>query len=152
MFEGFIEETRDADGQALRLRRGGKGPPLLLLHGNPQTHAMWHKVAPVLARDFSVVCPDLRGYGLSGKFAESSLKLLSGLPVPLAPDFNGLFLGGRKAEIQQLTEDVCSHCIGEVGHELGDILMGPVVKVAGHIDEHVIGSNRRLSREPLRNE
>lgn len=55
------------DGQALRLRRGGKGPPLLLLHGNPQTHAMWHKVAPVLARDFTVVCPDLRGYGLSGK-------------------------------------------------------------------------------------
>lgn len=67
MFEGFIEEMRDADGQALRLRRGGKGPPLLLLHGNPQTHAMWHQVAPALAERFTVVCPDLRGYGLSGK-------------------------------------------------------------------------------------
>lgn len=67
MFEGFVEERREVAGQALRLRRGGEGPPLLLLHGNPQTHAMWHKVAPVLARDFTVVCPDLRGYGLSGK-------------------------------------------------------------------------------------
>ena len=67
MFEGFVEERRDIGGQALRLRRGGEGPPLLLLHGNPQTHAMWHKVAPELARRFTVVCPDLRGYGLSGK-------------------------------------------------------------------------------------
>ncbi len=67
MFEGFVEERRAGDGVDLRLRRGGEGPPLLLLHGNPQTHAMWHKVAPVLARRFTVVCPDLRGYGLSGK-------------------------------------------------------------------------------------
>jgi haloacetate dehalogenase len=67
MFEGFVEERRAGDGVELRLRRGGAGPPLLLLHGNPQTHAMWHKVAPVLARRFTVVCPDLRGYGLSGK-------------------------------------------------------------------------------------
>ncbi|WP_237214610.1 alpha/beta fold hydrolase [Falsiroseomonas oryziterrae] len=68
MFDDFIEETRDgAEGVRLRLRRGGEGPPVLLLHGNPQTHAMWHKVAPVLARRFAVVCPDLRGYGLSSK-------------------------------------------------------------------------------------
>jgi haloacetate dehalogenase len=52
---------------ALRVRVGGSGPPLLLLHGNPQTHLMWHKVAPVLARRFTVVCPDLRGYGGSFK-------------------------------------------------------------------------------------
>jgi haloacetate dehalogenase len=54
-------------GITLRVRTGGSGPPLLLLHGNPQTHAMWHKVAPALATRFSVVCPDLRGYGLSSK-------------------------------------------------------------------------------------
>ena len=64
-FEGFTLETREANGQRLRLRRGGEGPPLLLLHGNPQTHAMWHKVAPALARRFAVVAPDLRGYGFS---------------------------------------------------------------------------------------
>src|SRR5205823_13570272 len=50
-----------------RVRHGGSGPPLLLLHGNPQTHVMWHKVAPRLARDFTVVASDLRGYGDSSK-------------------------------------------------------------------------------------
>ena len=70
-FEGFTLETREANGQVLRLRRAGEGPPLLLLHGNPQTHAMWHLLAPVLARRFTVVCPDLRGYGGSSKPAPS---------------------------------------------------------------------------------
>src|SRR5689334_4515180 len=66
-FEGFTLEYREANGQRIRLRRGGEGPPLLMLHGNPQTHAMWHAVAPAMARRFSVVCPDLRGYGGSFK-------------------------------------------------------------------------------------
>jgi len=66
-FEGFTLETRTANGQQIRLRRAGHGPPLLLLHGNPQTHAMWHKVAPVLAQRFTVIAPDIRGYGFSAK-------------------------------------------------------------------------------------
>ncbi len=66
-FEGFTLETRDANGHRIRLRCGGKGPPLLLLHGNPQTHAMWHRVAPDLAKTFTVIAPDLRGYGFSSK-------------------------------------------------------------------------------------
>ena len=66
-FEGFTLEHIEVPGGRLRLRRGGSGPPLLLLHGNPQTHAMWHAVAPTLARDFTVICPDLRGYGGSFK-------------------------------------------------------------------------------------
>jgi haloacetate dehalogenase len=48
------------------LRWGGIGPPVLLLHGFPETHLMWRAVAPLLAREFTVVCPDLRGYGRSG--------------------------------------------------------------------------------------
>ena len=66
-FDNFTLEHVAVPGGQLRLRRGGKGPPLLLLHGNPQTHAMWHKVAPQLAGKYSVYCPDLRGYGGSFK-------------------------------------------------------------------------------------
>lgn len=66
-FEGFTLDHREANGQRIRLRHGGSGPPLLLLHGNPQTHAMWHKIAPTLARRFTVIAPDIRGYGFSQK-------------------------------------------------------------------------------------
>ena len=66
-FDGFdLEQILVPDG-SLRVRHGGKGPALLLLHGNPQTHAMWNAVAPALAENFTVVCPDLRGYGYSHK-------------------------------------------------------------------------------------
>ena len=54
-------------GATINLVTAGKGPPVLLLHGYPETHVMWHKVAPALARDYTVVCPDLRGYGDSSK-------------------------------------------------------------------------------------
>jgi haloacetate dehalogenase len=66
-----LTTIRVSDGE-LRLRHGGAGPPMLLLHGNPQTHAMWHAVAPDLARDYTVVCPDLRGYGGSFKPAPTA--------------------------------------------------------------------------------
>jgi len=66
-FDGFDLTTHAAGEGHLRMRIGGAGPPLLLLHGNPQTHAMWHAVAPRLARRYTVVCPDLRGYGCSWK-------------------------------------------------------------------------------------
>ncbi|MBV9785235.1 MAG: alpha/beta hydrolase [Acidisphaera sp.] len=66
-FDGFTLTTMEVPAGRLRLRHGGAGPPLLLLHGNPQTHAIWHRVAPALARRFTVICPDLRGYGGSFK-------------------------------------------------------------------------------------
>ncbi len=63
-FEGFgPPESVAVTGGELRLRRAGAGPALLLLHGHPQTHAMWHAVAPSLAERFTVICPDLPGYG-----------------------------------------------------------------------------------------
>ncbi len=67
MFNGFTLTTIDTGKVRIRLRTGGSGPALLLLHGNPQTHVMWHAVAPILAQHFTVVATDLTGYGMSSK-------------------------------------------------------------------------------------
>jgi haloacetate dehalogenase len=63
MFEGFERRRIRTRGADIHLVVGGRGPPLLLLHGFPQTHVAWHAVAPLLLRRFTVVAPDLRGYG-----------------------------------------------------------------------------------------
>jgi haloacetate dehalogenase len=66
LFPGFAERRIEtAEGIEVYLRTGGSGPPLLLLHGYPQTHVMWHKMAAELARHCILVIPDLRGYGAS---------------------------------------------------------------------------------------
>jgi len=67
LFEGFEQGRVVTSGAEINLVRGGEGPPVLLLHGYPQTHAMWHLVAPRLAEEFTVVATDLRGYGDSSK-------------------------------------------------------------------------------------
>lgn len=67
MLEGFASLRIARDGVTLNVRRAGQGAPLLLLHGHPQTHAMWHRVAPQLAERFDVVLMDLRGYGDSDR-------------------------------------------------------------------------------------
>lgn len=64
-FKGFSEAVIAGDGADIFVRTGGSGPPLLLLHGYPQSHVMWHPVAEQLAAEFSVVAADLRGYGHS---------------------------------------------------------------------------------------
>src|SRR5215471_18509579 len=66
-FLGFEQRQIETTGATINLVTGGGGPALLLLHGYPQTHVMWRKVAPRLAQDFTVVVPDLRGYGDSSK-------------------------------------------------------------------------------------
>jgi haloacetate dehalogenase len=67
VFDSFERAARTVEGNAIHYVRGGSGAPLLLLHGYPQTHVIWHRVAPRLAERFTVVAPDLRGYGDSGK-------------------------------------------------------------------------------------
>jgi haloacetate dehalogenase len=67
MFEGFSDASANVDGITIHAIKGGHGPALLLLHGHPQTHVIWHKVAPALAQHFTVIAADLRGYGDSGK-------------------------------------------------------------------------------------
>lgn len=67
LMPGFRYETVRTAGADINVAIGGEGPPLLLLHGNPLTHVSWHRIGPVLARSFTVVAPDLRGYGDSSK-------------------------------------------------------------------------------------
>ncbi len=67
MLDGFDQTRIATSGAEINLRKAGSGPPLLLLHGYPQTHVMWHKIAPRLAESFTVVLSDLRGYGDSAK-------------------------------------------------------------------------------------
>ena len=72
LFAGFTAHRIRTSETEIACVVGGNGPPVLMLHGYPQTHAMWHRVAPTLARDYTVVCADMRGYGDSGKPASDA--------------------------------------------------------------------------------
>jgi haloacetate dehalogenase len=88
-FEGFKLETIDCGDVTLRVRHGGSGSPVVLLHGHPRTHATWHRVAARLSERHTVVCPDLRGYGRSTappdepKHAQASKRAMAGDVVAL---------------------------------------------------------------------
>ena len=83
-FDGFALEHLDVgEGVTLRVRHGGEGPPVVLLHGHPRTHATWHMVADRLAPHHTVVCPDLRGYGESSKIEPYTKRAMAGDVVRL---------------------------------------------------------------------
>jgi haloacetate dehalogenase len=88
-FPGFAVHDVALGDATIHAEVGGSGPPLLLLHGYPQTHVAWHRIAPALARHFTVVAPDLRGYGDSTGPAGDPLHLDHCKP-PLAADQRGL--------------------------------------------------------------
>jgi len=75
MFDGFTSHRIKTSGAEINCRTGGDGPPLLLLHGYPQSHVMWHRIADRLARRYRVVVTDLRGYGDSSKPASDAVHL-----------------------------------------------------------------------------
>src|SRR5271156_1080893 len=75
MFDGFTSKRIATSGAEIALVQGGSGPPLLLIHGYPQNHVIWHKVAPRLAERFTLIIPDLRGYGASSKPATDKAHL-----------------------------------------------------------------------------
>ena len=81
MIEGFAQSRIDTGEVTLSVHRAGRGAPLILLHGFPQNHRCWRKVAPALAEDFDVIVPDLRGYG------DSDARRTTGAmtPIPSAP-------------------------------------------------------------------
>ncbi len=106
MFEGFTRFDRDTGEATIHGVIGGSGPALLLLHGYPQTHAMWNKVAPVLARDFTVVAPDLRGYGRSSK-------------PPTAADHAPYSKRAMAADMARLMESFGHTCFAVGAHDRG---------------------------------
>lgn len=108
MFEGFAAQRVAVEGAEIFCRTGGEGPPVLLLHGFPQTHAMWARIAPdLVARGYRVICADLRGYGASSKpraVADCSFRAMAADQVALMralghPRFHlvGHDRGGRTA-------------------------------------------------------
>lgn len=105
-FDGFTLETVDAGDGPIRLRRGGQGPALMLLHGHPRTHATWDRVAVDLAQDFTVICPDLPGFG--GSFQ----------PVDV-PDHSGSSKRAKAAALVRLMDRIGHPRFLVAGHDRG---------------------------------
>jgi haloacetate dehalogenase len=106
MFDGFIEFDVTVSGATIHGRRGGSGPPLLLLHGIPKTHLMWHRVAPALAERFTVVVTDLRGYGDSSS-------------PPSAPDHSPYAMRALATDQVELMARLGHPRFGVAGHDRG---------------------------------
>ena len=96
---GFEYRRVDVEGVTVNCAVAGSGAPLLLLHGYPENHLMWRQVAPVLARDHTVVLADLRGYGDSGKPAPDAAGLVDAYR-PLVTD-----VGADIVSVQVMSED-----------------------------------------------
>ena len=99
-FDGFTLEHVDVGDVTLRVRHGGSGPPVVLLHGHPRTHATWHRVAPLLAGSHTVICPDLRGYGESSKVPPYSKRAMA-------------------ADVRTLADALGHERVAVVGHDRG---------------------------------
>jgi haloacetate dehalogenase len=106
MFDGFRLDRIGVGAATLRVRHGGAGPPVLLLHGHPRTHATWHRVAPLLAGAHAVVCPDLRGYGESSK-------------PPTTPDHAPYSKRAMAADCMALMRHLGHERFAVVGHDRG---------------------------------
>jgi haloacetate dehalogenase len=106
MFDTFTLARVTVGEVTLRVRHGGRGPALLLLHGHPRTHTTWHRVAPLLADRFTVVCPDLRGYGESTK-------------VPTTPDHEPYSKRAMAGDLVALMRALGHDRFAVAGHDRG---------------------------------
>ncbi|KAB1925338.1 alpha/beta hydrolase [Micromonospora noduli] len=106
MFDGFEEFDIDTPGATIHGRRGGSGPPVLLLHGIPETHLMWHQVAPRLAEHYTVIATDLRGWGDSGK-------------PPSSPDHEPYSMRAIARDQVAVMRSLGHERFGLVGHDRG---------------------------------
>ena len=106
LFPGFKRRRIRTRGATINLVVAGEGPPALLLHGYPETHAMWHRVAPDLARAHTVVCADLRGYGASSK-------------PPGLPDHSNYSKRAMAKDMVEVMSALGHHHFHVVGHDRG---------------------------------
>lgn len=106
MFEGFETGRVDVGPTTIAFRRAGAGPPLLMLHGFPETHVMWRSVARPLAEQFTVVCADLRGYGWSGT-------------PPSTPDHAPYAKSAMAADMVTLMDHLGFDRFSVIGHDRG---------------------------------
>mgnify|MGYP003310595649 FL=1 len=106
MFEGFELKRVKTENADINLRIGGKGEALILLHGYPQTHACWHKMAPILIENYTVIIPDLRGYGDS---------------IGPDPDIDNQLYSKRAMarDIEHVLNDLSIEVASVVGHDRG---------------------------------
>src|SRR3954466_13454482 len=105
-FDGFTLDHIDTGEATIRVRHGGEGPPVVLLHGHPRTHTTWHAVAPLLAQRHTVVCPDLRGYG-------------GATPPPDEPDHAQSSKRAMAADVRALMRHLGHERFAVVGHDRG---------------------------------
>jgi haloacetate dehalogenase len=106
MFDNFSLESIVLPEATLRVRHGGSGSPVLLLHGHPRTHATWHRVASILAEHHTVVCPDLRGFGQSSKPEDT-------------PDHSGSSKRAKARDCIALMQHLGHKQFAVIGHDRG---------------------------------
>jgi haloacetate dehalogenase len=106
MFEGFERRRIATSGAEIHVVAGGSGPPLLLVHGYPQTHVMWHRIAARLARSFRVIAVDMRGYGESSK-------------PPAGADLSGYSKRVMARDLVEVMEKLGHERFGVAGHDRG---------------------------------
>ncbi|MCA2218807.1 alpha/beta fold hydrolase [Jidongwangia harbinensis] len=106
MFDRFTLTHVDVGPATLRVRYGGDGPPVVLLHGHPRTHVTWHRVADALVSDHTVICPDLRGYGRSSK-------------PPAGDDFSGYGKRAMAGDVLALMRELGHDRFAVAGHDRG---------------------------------
>ena len=144
-FDGFRLDQIDLGEVRLRVRYGGEGPPLVLLHGHPRTHTTWHRVAALLAAQHTVVCPDLRGYGRSTK-------------PPTRADHSQSSKRAMANDIRELMQTLGHDRFGVVGHDRGsavayrlaldhpDVVTRLVVLDCIPIGEHLARADARFAQ------